>query len=129
MPGELTAATVNVSAGIVYGAYLLQDGRSVIATNPLTQAELAAYQRHPDTFFGVFLPRKGGELRHRCSSLTFFMKHIAEPRRRDFLNFLESLSGAADIEQLRQMRQEELAVVYAERCTYAALSDSKPASE
>ncbi|MBU2621992.1 MAG: SEC-C domain-containing protein [Proteobacteria bacterium] len=50
--GELVEATVAWDK--VMGIYKLEDGRSVIATCPLTTDELAAYRKYPNTFFGVY---------------------------------------------------------------------------
>lgn len=50
--GELVEATV--ASNEAMGVYQLEDGRNIIATCPLSKDELAAYQRHPDTFFGVY---------------------------------------------------------------------------
>ena len=43
-----------------FGFYRTKGGKNAIATCPLTDFELAAYERHPDTLFGVpQRPRKG----------------------------------------------------------------------
>lgn len=117
MPGKLTTATVDVTKDVVYGAYLLEDGRSIIATNPLTEPELAAYKHYPDTFFGVPLkaPRK---IETPLEIFDFIHESYRKTPRETLLKFLE---GAPDIDQLREQTQEELAIVYAERCAYATL--------
>jgi hypothetical protein len=37
---------------IVYGTYELATGKHIIATCPISDAELAAYRHYPETFFG-----------------------------------------------------------------------------
>ena len=49
--GRLIQAVVLGTSAM--GTYALDTGQSVIASTPLTEAEVAAYRRHPDTFFGV----------------------------------------------------------------------------
>jgi hypothetical protein len=51
--GVLVDAIVMESAQKAYGTYRCADGRYVHCTAPLTDAELAAYKRSPETFFGV----------------------------------------------------------------------------
>jgi hypothetical protein len=51
-PGEVTAATVAESEQVAYCAVRFEDGR-VISRMPLSEADLAAWRKHPDTFFGV----------------------------------------------------------------------------
>lgn len=53
VPGLLESATVLESEHTAWGDYALDDGRRIIAKYPLSDAEMAAYRRHPDTFFGV----------------------------------------------------------------------------
>jgi hypothetical protein len=51
--GELVDATVLEGERVAYGIYKLMGGRQIIVTTPLADQELAAYRRHPDSFFGV----------------------------------------------------------------------------
>jgi hypothetical protein len=57
--GVLTTATVSHTEKVVYLAFQLDGGRNVIATAPMTDAELSAYTSHPETFFGVPRPVGG----------------------------------------------------------------------
>jgi len=38
---------------IAFCVYKLANGQNIIGEDPLTEAEMAAYRKHPDTFFGV----------------------------------------------------------------------------
>src|SRR5262249_20135814 len=51
--GVLTTATVSTAEKVAYLAFQLDDGRSIIMTAPMSDAEISAYNAHPDTFFGV----------------------------------------------------------------------------
>ena len=118
IPGKLTTATVDTSKGVVYGAYSLIDGRSVIATNPLTEEELAVYKRHPEVFFGVPLPQ-GGKVESPLELFDFFHNSYRQtPKER----LLELLNDSPDIELLADKSQEDLAFFYAERCAYSAIN-------
>lgn len=113
--GQLTTATVDETSGLVYGAYLLETGESVVVTNKLTAAEYAAYKLHPDTFFGVpiHLSRR---VETPLELFDFFHSNYRDTPREKLIELLEH---APDIERLRNESQEELAIVYAERCAYA----------
>ena len=54
--GKLEQAIVLADKKSAQGVYTLDDGRQVILSCPLTEEELAAYRKYPDTFFGVDLP-------------------------------------------------------------------------
>lgn len=51
--GILMNASVTESDKLVYGTYKLQSGAQIVCVSDLTDAELAAYRRSPETFFGV----------------------------------------------------------------------------
>jgi hypothetical protein len=38
------------------GVYSLETGQQVIATSPMTDAEVQVYRQYPDTFFGTLMP-------------------------------------------------------------------------
>ena len=50
--GKLSAATVDETEKLAYCVFALETGQSIVATCPLTDAELQAYKQYPDTFFG-----------------------------------------------------------------------------
>ena len=43
---------------LAYGSYLLENGKRAIFTCPVSDEEIEAYKKYPDTFFGV--PRNQG---------------------------------------------------------------------
>ena len=122
--GTLTSATVIEKDKLVWGVLSLDDGTSVVTTWPLSDAELEAWQRHPDTFFGKVEQRK-----RQVTTLLelydfFFSSYIHTPRER----LLEMLDGAPDIEELCFKDQPALASIYAERTALSAWALKPPTS-
>jgi hypothetical protein len=54
--GILQSATMVESEKRAYGIYRIAGERHVIATTPMTDVEIAAWRRHPETFFGKVQP-------------------------------------------------------------------------
>lgn len=115
--GELTDAVVADSEKLVYGVYQLEDGRSVIVTSPLTDSELSAYRQHPDTFFGVYLP-KSKKIKDPIDLFDFFHSSYRNTTKEKLLEFMKD---APDIQSLKQQTQEELAITYCERMMHAVI--------
>lgn len=119
-PGKLTSATVSETESNAYLVYQMESGESVIVTAPLTPEELAAYRRHPDTFFGVEMkaPRKAET---PLEFFDFIMDGCRDtPRER----LLEFMAENPDIEELKTMSKQDLTEIYAERCTWTAMRRS-----
>ena len=120
--GTLTQAVVMGSNAM--GIYALDNVQSVIASTPLTEAELAAYKRHPDTFFGVD-HKASGSLKTPLDAFDFFMDGYREtPRDR----LLELMANAPDHKHLAKLSRQELLEIYAERCTYSFMQQAGSAS-
>jgi hypothetical protein len=49
--GTLESATVADEERLIYGVCLLDTGQRIIATSPITDAELDAYRADPKSFF------------------------------------------------------------------------------
>ncbi len=115
-PAKLITATVANEQSIAYASYQLDTGESIIGTVPLSPEEVAAYRRHPDTFFGVELkvPRK---IKTPMDLFYFFMEGYKNTSRE---RLLEMMSTHADIEQLRDLPKEDVIEIYCERCVNAA---------
>jgi hypothetical protein len=116
VPGRLYEAVVNEDKKEVFGCYQLATGEHVTAVCPISDAELAAYRRYPDTFFGEVRERS----RHVKSlvDLCHFFYETYKNTPRDKL--LEWMSGAPDIERLRTLPQDDLAIIICERWAYNA---------
>lgn len=119
-PGKLTSATVAESESMAYVTHLLDNGEAIIGTVPLTPQELAAYRRHPDTFFGIEVrsPRKAET---PLELFDFFLDSCQETSRDRLLEFM---SKHSDIEELKTLPKEDLVEIYAERLTWSAIRSS-----
>jgi SEC-C motif-containing protein len=116
VPGRLYDAVVQEENKQVVGCYELATGVSVLAVCPISDAELAAYRAYPDTFFGEIRQpaRHAKTLVDWCDF--FYETYKDTPRDK----LLEWMSGAPDIEQLRTLPQEDLAIIICERWAYSA---------
>ncbi len=81
-----------------------------MVTCPLTDAELAAWKRHPETFFGEVRPTTRQV--DNWLELAKFMYQTYKNTPREKL--LEWLKGAPDYDHLKTLPQDELAIVYCE---------------
>jgi SEC-C motif len=118
--GVLVDAIVNVLEKQVYGVYRLDTRVDIIATSPLTMDEFHDYQRHPDTFFGVF--RKQGRTSENPIDLFdfFYESYKDTPKER----LLELIKDAPDFEQFEHLAQKDLAEAVCERWVYNAMQDT-----
>lgn len=118
VPGRLTSATVLETERLAYGIYELEDGRRIIATNPLTAEEFEDYRRYPDTFFGAITPvaAKANTFVEKCDFLFKTYQHSTREK------LLEFMANAIDIEYLRTLRQRDLAIIYCERMAHSMQS-------
>lgn len=119
--GELATACVSESDKMVYGAYRLIDGRSIIATSPLTDEEFTAYKRHPDTFFGVYI-KQGKEAKSPLELFDFFYDGYQSTPKEWLLEFMKD---HPDYESLKKEPQKELAIIYCERLVCSVISRQK----
>lgn len=108
--GELTDALVNEKERKVYGALLLDDGRSVIGTWPLTDDEIRIYRRHPDTFFGVYR-KVQTSTKDPIDLFDFFHASYKDTPKERLLDFMK---GSPNYEKLTKLSQAELAFTYCE---------------
>jgi hypothetical protein len=99
--------------------FMLADGKNVLEEVPLTNAELAAYADHPDTFFGKYVPHAAAPLKDPLDMYDFFYKgHSGTSKER----ILDLLKDAEDIEQLKELPREDLLSIYCERLVYGVLT-------
>jgi hypothetical protein len=96
-----------------FGFYRTKEGKNIIATSPLTDSELAAYERHPDTFFGV-PQRPQKEARDALELYDFFYDGHKSASKE---NLLKLLDGASDVAALKKLSREDLLRTYCERLT------------
>ncbi|HEY6897280.1 MAG TPA: hypothetical protein VI279_08455, partial [Rhodocyclaceae bacterium] len=116
-PGKLTSATVVEAESKAYLIHQLDSGESIIGTAPLTPEELAAYKRHPDTFFGVEM-KATRQVDAPMDLFDLIMESYRDtPRER----LLEFMADHPDIDELKTMSKEDLTEIYAERCAYSVI--------
>jgi hypothetical protein len=111
VPGVLCQGIVVETERKAYGTYRLADGRNIIASVPITDAELAIYHRSPETFFRVVdHVDKGIKRPMDCYD---FMYDVYSKTPKDKL--LEFMAGWPNIETMRSLTQAELAKIYCAR--------------
>ncbi len=113
--GELTAAFVDEDKKLICGAYRLQDGRSIIATHPMTNDEVSAYHSHPDTFFGV-VQKQTGNISNYLEFFDFLYDTYGHAQKSKLLDWMKNHK---DYEVLKEQTQEELAITFCERYVYS----------
>jgi hypothetical protein len=112
---ELESALMVEPEKLAYGIYATSGGTRFVATSPMTEIELAAYRRHPETFFGK-IQHVGGEVKS-AYELAEFLYESYQHTPKDKL--IEFMAGHPEIERLCAMSQEDLAIFY---CEMSALS-------
>lgn len=85
---------------------------------PLSDAEMAAWKRYPDTFFGE-LGQRTTRAETPLELYDFFHQSF---KRCSKEQLLKAMADAVDIDKLADLGQEELASIHAERLTYGALA-------
>jgi hypothetical protein len=118
LPAEVTAATVIEAHRVAYCGVTFENGQSAICIMPLSDKELAAWRRHPDTFFGTLGQRSA----HANSGLELYDFFHESFRRETKERLLEVMVSAPDFEELAKLDQPQLASIHAERMTNAALA-------
>jgi len=108
---RLTEATVSETEKLVYGVYQGRDGKHFVATSPITGDELAAWKRHPETFFGE-VRDVGGHVDNWLELAKFIYQTHQHTSREKLLEWMKE---APDIAELTKFPQKELAIVYCER--------------
>lgn len=117
--GILMTATVSEKEKKIFGVYRLDNGQQIIYANPMSDEEVRAYKKYPDTFFGVPL-NQTGEAKDPMELFDFFYNSYKQmpPAR-----LLELMKNSSDIEALKKLSHEELLITYCERLVYLATND------
>ena len=117
-PAEVTSANVWEEERVALCAVLFDDGRTVIYRMPLSDEEMAAWKRHPDTFFGVV----GQRSTRADTPLEFYDFFHESCKRQTKEKLLLLMHNEPDIRHLSELDQSRLAGIYSERMTIAAFS-------
>ncbi len=115
VPGRLMDAIVDEDKKSMTGVYQTATDNYLI-TGPLTDAEVAAWRRHPETFFGEV--RKGTHKSENWLDMAKFMYETYRHTPREKL--LEWLKGAAAYDELSKLSQDDLAIRYCEGVAWNA---------
>jgi SEC-C motif len=118
-PGLLTTATVVETERAAYCGLTLDNGKSIICSWPLSDTEMAAWSRHPDTFFGE-LGQRTTKADGPLELYDFFHNTYQQTPRERLLELMAEMPGITD---LRQLDQPALASIYAERCVNVAIAE------
>jgi hypothetical protein len=117
VPAEFTQAVV-----MERKAYAVmrdpKTGKNWIGTFEMTPEELADYERHPDTYFGVY--QRQGRRAETAIDMYDFFAEAYENTPKDKLVAL--LANYPDQDELIKLSQKELVEIVAERYTYGAIA-------
>lgn len=119
--GELIDAVVSKEEKIANCIYKTTDGKTVMIDHPLSDSELIAYLKYPDTFFGVYRPQSKNITDPLELYDFFYASYKKTPKER----LLEFMKNHPDFEELKQKDQQELASIYCERAVYGAMNSLK----
>lgn len=103
IPGLLTEATVSESEKRVFGVYRTEEGRHLICANDLSEPELAAYRRSPNTFFGV-IKEGPAKINEPMDAYEFFWGTYGETSKEKLIEFTKDWPDAAALHKLDQKR-------------------------
>lgn len=116
--GVLTSAVVMEEECVAYCTLNTDDGRSGIYRVPLSEAELAAWKRHPLTFFGEM--SRNRQSKTPLEMYDFLLETYRSTPREQLLEFL---AGSPEFEQFSALSQPELASIHCERLTEFAFAN------
>jgi hypothetical protein len=106
----LQNATVSPAAKTMHGVFS-GNGAYFTLQAPMTDAELAAYLRSPETFFGI-VQHVARQANSTFEMVEFFYENFKNTSK---ATLLEILKDHPAIEGLRNLSQQELAVFVAEQ--------------
>ena len=120
--GVLIYGAVLKSTKTAHLSFSLPDGRNVLLQAHLSDAELAAYNQHPETFFGVPL-KVGKNIGNDPFELFEFLyeNYKSAPREK----MLEWFAKAEDLDELKKLSDDDLRLAYCERHVYGIVQMSK----
>jgi hypothetical protein len=122
--GVLSDAVVIEQEKVAHCIYLLEDGSNAHYRCELSDAEILAWKRHPETFFGVV--KEKYQAQTPLGLYDFFLAGYAKATRETLLKLMER---ASDIDALKALALEELRSIYAERTTLGALAAQAASSK
>jgi hypothetical protein len=115
--GLLTAGTVSTAEKVAYLALQLDDGQNIVMTAPMSDAEISAYNAHPETFFGVVSP-VGKRLDSPLELFEWLYESYRQTPRARILGFTADWPDAAE---LAQLSDDDLLLAYVDRMASATI--------
>ena len=124
--GSLVSATLEDAVAMpaerkVTGIYHSDDGQRFFVQSPMTEAEVKAYEEHPDTFFGVIKPQRSAN--GPLDLFDFMFEIHGKQSKEDLLKFAAN-AGFQDLDRLAKLPQAELATLICERMVEAVMARS-----
>lgn len=117
--GILTSGVVMEAEKSATCTFRTDHGHTLVIACPLSDVEMAAWRRHPETFFGEV------STQWKCESALdfydFFLDTYSKTPRKKLLEFL---AAAPDIDDLAQLGQTQLASIFSERMAESAFLSS-----
>ena len=114
---ELVDCTVSEKEKKVYCIHKLTDGKTTIGSFELSELELQAYRKYPDTFFGIY-KKQDNRANDALDLYDFFYRSYKNTSKEKLLEFLKD---HGNINKFKEMPQEELAKTYCELSVYSAM--------
>ena len=114
---KLESALVIEKEKLACCIYATSAGVRFVGTTPMTEIELAAYRRHPETFFGK-IQQVGARVESAFELAECFYKTYQHTPKDKLIEFM---AGHPRIEQLQAMSQEDLAILFCEQCALTRL--------
>ncbi len=116
--GLITSAVVLENEKNAVCAIAFENGVSELYKFPLSDGEMDAWRMHPDTFFGVLTPNNK-TIVDPLGLYDFYLETYKQTPKEKLLEFL---AGIPNFDELVKLNQKDLASIYSEYCTNAALA-------
>jgi len=116
MEGILQSAIMVEPEKLAYGIYRTADQRHVIVTTPMTDMEMAAWRRHPETFFGK-VQQVTKQVESPLDLAEFMYETYRTTPKEKLLSFMQD---HPNIIQFKEMSQDDLAILYSEQIAVSA---------
>ncbi|WP_370111980.1 hypothetical protein [Bradyrhizobium yuanmingense] len=107
---------------VAFCSYQTIDGRHITVRVPLTDDEVDAWRRHPDTFFGEVQPAQDRRVKNWLELAMFYYEtYKLTPKER----LLEWMKDAVDLDYLHTLPQSDLAIVFCERMALIGAAEAQ----
>lgn len=124
-PGVLEQAIVMESEKKVFGTYRLRGGKRCLITSAISDSELDAYRRHPETFFGV-RQQAGKTITSLLQAFEWWLENFAKCDRQ---KLLAQMRQAEDFAALENLSIADLREVCAERYAHWTFQNANSQTE